>query len=102
MDKEKIIEILKAYVNALISNQIPVAQAYLFGSTVKGTDNTDSDFDIALFLKRMQDEISMLNQLMKIRREFDLRIEPHPFLENEIDNGNPLVKNIITTGEKIY
>jgi len=53
---EKIIEILKAYVNALISNRIPVAQAYLFGSTVKGTDNIDSDFDIALFLKRMQDE----------------------------------------------
>lgn len=102
MDKEKIIEILKAYVNALISNRIPVAQAYLFGSTVKGTDNKDSDFDIALFLKRMQDEISMLNQLMKIRREFDLRIEPHPFLENEIDNGNPFVNNIITTGEKIY
>jgi predicted nucleotidyltransferase len=102
MDKEKIIEILKAYVNALISNHIPVARAYLFGSTVKGTDNIDSDFDIALFLKRMQDEISMLNQLMKIRREFDLRIEPHPFLENEIDNGNPLVNNIITTGEKIY
>jgi len=50
----------------------------------------------------MQDEISMLNQLMKIRREFDLRIEPHPFLENDIDNGNPLVNNIITTGEKIY
>jgi len=50
----------------------------------------------------MQDEISMLNQLMKIRREFDLRIEPHPFLENDIDNGNQLVNNIITTGEKIY
>jgi len=102
MDKEQIIEILKAYVNALISNHIPVAQAYLFGSTVKGTDNIDSDYDIALFLKKMQDEISMLNQLMKIRREFDLRIEPHPFLENDIDNGNQLVNNIITTGEKIY
>jgi predicted nucleotidyltransferase len=102
MDKEKIIEILKAYVNALISNRIPVAQAYLFGSTVKGTDDIDSDFDIAVFLKKMHDEISMLNELMKLRREFDLRIEPHPFLENDIDNGNQLVKNIITTGEKIY
>jgi predicted nucleotidyltransferase len=102
MDKERITEILKAYVNALISNRIPVVHAYLFGSTVKGTDNIDSDFDVALFLKRMQDEISMLNQLMKLRREFDLRIEPHPFLENDIDNGNPLVKKIISTGEKIY
>jgi predicted nucleotidyltransferase len=102
MDKEKIIDILRAYVNALVSNRIPVAQAYLFGSTVKGTDNFDSDFDVALFLKRMQDEISTLNQLMKIRRDFDLRIEPHPFLEDDIDNGNPLVNNIIKTGEKIY
>ncbi len=102
MDKEKIIEILKAYVSALISNRIPIAQAYFFGSTVKGTDNIDSDFDIALFLKKMHDEISILNQLMKIRREFDLRIEPHPFLENDIDNGNTLVNNIIKTGEKIY
>ena len=102
MDKEKIIELLKAYVNALISNRIPVAQAYLFGSTVNGTDNIDSDFDIALFLKKIQDEISLLNQLMKIRREFDLRIEPHPFLENEIDNGNSFVNNIIRTGKKIY
>jgi predicted nucleotidyltransferase len=102
MDKEKIIEILKAYVNALISNRIPVAQAYLFGSTVKGTDDIDSDFDIAVFLKKMHDELSTLNELMKLRREFDLRIEPHPFLENDIDDGNQLVKNIITTGEKIY
>jgi len=102
MDKEKIIELLKVYVNALISNRIPVVQAYLFGSTVKGTDDIDSDFDIALFLKKMQDELNVLNQLMKIRREFDLRIEPHPFLENEIENGNTFVNNIIRTGEKIY
>lgn len=102
MDKEKIIEILKAYVNALISNRIPIAQAYLFGSSIKDLNNEDSDFDVALFLKKMKDELQVLNQLMRIRRDFDLRIEPHPFLENDIDNGNPFVNNIIKTGVKIY
>jgi predicted nucleotidyltransferase len=102
MDKEEIIKILKAYVDALISHRIPVAQAYLFGSTVNGTNNLNSDYDIALFLKIMRDKINVFNQMMKIRREFDLRIEPHPFLENDIDNGNAFINNIISKGERIY
>ena len=39
--------------------------------------------------------------LMKLRRKFDTRIEPHPFNEKDFDISNPLVNEILNTGIKI-
>ena len=50
----------------------------------------------------MNDETDVFNKLMRIRRDFDLRIEPHPFLETDIDNGNPFINNIVNSGLRIY
>jgi predicted nucleotidyltransferase len=102
MDNEEVLTLVKEYVDAVISNKIPVAQVYLFGSILKESNDSDSDIDVALFLKKMSDEIDLLNQLMRIRRNFDLRIEPHAFLENDINNGNPFINKIVRTGLRIY
>jgi predicted nucleotidyltransferase len=102
MDKEKILNTIKNYLNAVVSNKIPVVKAYLFGSTIKNSENEDSDIDVAIFLSTMNDETDVFNKLMRIRRDFDLRIEPHPFLATDIDNGNPFINNIVNSGLRIY
>ena len=52
MDKEKILNTIKNYLNAVVSNKIPVVKAYLFGSTIKNSENEDSDIDVAIFLRQ--------------------------------------------------
>jgi len=37
-------------------------------------------------------------ELMKLRRRFDTRIEPHAFRESDFDVSIPLAREILTTG----
>ena len=48
------------------------------------------------------DRIDILFMLLKLRREIDLKIEPHPFKKSEFVATNPFAKEIFKTGEKIY
>jgi hypothetical protein len=40
-------------------------------------------------------------ELMKLRRKFDTRMEPHPFSEPDFNLSNPLAWQIIQTGFEI-
>ncbi|MDO9578135.1 MAG: nucleotidyltransferase domain-containing protein [Candidatus Cloacimonadales bacterium] len=98
MDKEEIIRIARKYYEYLKKNKFGITSAYLFGSFAKGTNTQESDIDIALIFHNLPDEIDMQIELMKLRRNIDLRIEPHPFSENELTDANPFLKEIIKTG----
>jgi len=73
----------------------------LFGSYVKGNFNDDSDIDIAIIFKDFGNITDMQLELMRIRRNIDNRIEPHPFRENEFNLSNPIVNEIIKYGKEI-
>jgi len=97
---DKIVEISKKYLSLLLENNIRFTRAYLFGSHLKGKQNKFSDIDIAIFSERwLPSKFDALQYLMKLRRKVDLRVEPHPFEENERDD--PMVKEILETGKKI-
>jgi hypothetical protein len=38
---------------------------------------------------------------MKIARDIDIDIEPHPFLIDEFNEDNPIAAEILRTGERI-
>lgn len=82
--------------------QIPfdmdLKKAYLFGSFAKGQEHEDSDIDIALVIGNMQDFFTTQIQLMRLRRNVDLRIEPHPFGEDEFTESNPFAFEIQKSG----
>ena len=101
MDKNEIIEVLKRYIAFLKRNKYNIATAYLFGSVAQGNSNEDSDIDIALVINGLKDSFSSQIELMKMRRDFDVRIEPHPFNASEFNSSNPFIRNIINTGIKI-
>jgi len=102
MDKKKASEVARRYVDFIRNKNPNMKKAYLFGSYAKGIVKADSDIDLAIVFENLSDTFDMQVQLMKLRRKFDTRIEPHAFRESDFDISNPLVKEILTTGLEIF
>ena len=98
MDKNEASEVARKYVDFLRKNIPNIKAAYLFGSDAKGNINVDSDIDLAIIFENFSDTFDMQVNLMKFRRKFDTRIEPHPFSESDFEPTNPLAKEILKTG----
>jgi len=97
MVNQSIIETAKRYVQQ-IPNSMDLKKAYLFGSYAKGIEREDSDIDIAIVVGKMDDFFSIQMQLMRIRRNIDLRIEPHPISDKDFNVQNPFAYEIQQTG----
>ncbi len=97
MDKNEAIKTAKRYVE-LISSKFQIESAILFGSFAKGTNNQDSDIDIAIVFKSVDDIIDLQIQLMQMRTDEDLLIEPHPFKISDFNISNPMVAEIKKNG----
>jgi len=97
MVNQSIIETAKQFTK-LIPAEWDVKKAYLFGSYAKGLEREESDIDIAVVLGNMPDFFDAQTQLMRVRREVDIRIEPHPISANEFNTTNPYAIEILRTG----
>jgi len=97
MDKNEAIKTAKRYVES-ISSKFEIESAILFGSFAKGTNNQDSDIDIAIVFKSVDDIIDLQIQLMQMRTDEDLLIEPHPFKISDFNISNPMVEEIKKNG----
>lgn len=100
MDKGQAIGIAKRYID-LLKNKFDIEGAMLFGSYAKGTNREDSDIDVAIILRKVNDIIDTQIELMKLRRKIDLRIEPHPFSHQDFTRTNPVVDEIMKFGINI-
>jgi len=76
--------------------EIEVKKAFLFGSSAKGLEK--EDIDIAIVVGNMTDFFSTQMDLMRFRRNIDLRIEPHPIEESDFTNTNPFAYEIKKNG----
>ena len=97
MDKRKAIKTAQQYINN-VSVKYPITRALLFGSYVKGTSHDDSDIDIAVVVKDANNLFDTQIDLMHMRQNDNLLIEPHVFRENDFDTDNPFVYEIVQTG----
>ena len=100
MDKTDALIIAQRYADAVKANYNNI-RIILFGSYVKGNYNEDSDIEIAVVFKDYSNLLDMQLELMRLRRNIDSRIEPHPFRESEFDLSNPIVSEIIKYGQEI-
>lgn len=101
MDKGKVPEsVIKytAYLKAIYPN---LKKAYFFGSYAKGNAKADSDMDVAFIFQDIGNTFDMQVRLMKLRRGFDTRIEPHVFNEMDFSSFHPLACEIRKTGFEI-
>ena len=102
IDNKLIMEIVQKYVDKICENY-KIEAIILFGSYAKGTNNENSDIDIAIITDDFKNDIfdEELN-LMKLRRNIDTRIEPHLIRIEDFKNAEtPFIKEVIDTGIKV-
>lgn len=100
MANQGIVDKIKQYLTILPSD-LGVKKAYLFGSFAQGKEREESDIDVALIVENMPDFFSTQRQLRKLRRNIDLRIEPHPIQAQDFNSSNPFAYEIKKTGIEI-
>jgi uncharacterized protein len=100
MDKNEAIRVAKRYINS-VKKIYKIENAILFGSFAKGTYNSDSDIDLAIVFNSLDDVIDMQIELMKMRTDDFLMIEPHPFRLSDFQPSNPVVFEILKNGIEI-
>ena len=101
MVKKQAPEAVVKYAFFLRKTNPAIKKIYLFGSYAKGTFHSDSDIDIAVVFDHLIDRFDMQVELMKMRRNFDNRIEPHPFNEADSNASDPLAKEVLKNGVEI-
>jgi predicted nucleotidyltransferase len=101
-NKKIVYRIINSYLTILRKNKIYPRKVYIFGSFVKNKFTENSDIDLAIVSNRFKGDIIEDNlMLMRLRRDIDLRIEPHAFTTKEFNVNNPFVREIIKTGKRI-
>ncbi len=86
----------------LTDEQVEKLQIILFGSYAKGTENEDSDIDIAIISSNFSDIIEDVAKLIGLTWKIDTRIEPHPItIEDYKKISNLFVREVVDTGIKV-
>lgn len=99
MDQRKPPEQILGYTNQLKSSYSDLRKVYIFGSFAKGSARKDSD--MAMVFDDVKDTFDRQVQLMKLRRNYDPRIEPHVFRLADFNKSHPLVAEIMSTGFEV-
>jgi predicted nucleotidyltransferase len=97
MDKTDALNIAQKYAE-IVKNVFDFQKVILFGSHVRGNSRQESDIDIAVVFSDYNNRLDRQLELMKLTRNVDTRIEPHPFREKEFETSNPFVNEIQKTG----
>lgn len=85
-----------------ISKYYKIETIILFGSYAKGTENEDSDIDIAIISSDFNDIIEDGANLIGYTWKIDTRIEPHPIKKEDYENiSTPFIQEVIDTGIKV-
>lgn len=97
----EIMNSIKKYIEK-ISQYYNIEAIILFGSYAKGTENENSDIDIAIISSDFKDIIDDGANLIGYTWKIDTRIEPHPITKEDFENvATPFVQEVINTGIKV-
>lgn len=98
---KEIMQSIQKYIEK-ISQYYKIEAIILFGSYAKGTENEDSDIDIAIISSDFNDVIEDGAKLIGFTWKIDTRIEPHPITKEDYENiSNPFVREVMDTGIKV-
>jgi predicted nucleotidyltransferase len=100
MDKREAIIMAQNYVNN-VSKKYELAQAFVFGSYARGNYRSDSDIDVAVVLKNVPNLFDAQIDLLHLRKDGDLQIEPHTFRDTDFNTDDPFVNEILQASLKL-
>jgi uncharacterized protein len=79
-----------------------IDRVILFGSRARGDARSDSDYDVAVFLKSMPDRWIELNRLADLRidflLDFDAFFDAKPYVATAYQDRTPLMREIRRDG----
>lgn len=88
MDSREVRKVAKQYGLAVKKEIGAAKEIILFGSYAKGNEKPESDIDIAIVFNSLNfDLLDTYKILYKLRRNFDIRIEPIILSQNEDPAG---------------
>ena len=99
----EIMDIVERYIKVILENY-KVKAIILFGSYAKGTNDKDSDIDIAIITDdiKSKDVFEEQLNLKKLRRKIDYRLEPHLIEIDDYDKiATPFIQEVIDTGIQV-
>ena len=97
----EIMDSIEKYIEK-ISQYYKIEGIILFGSYAKGTQNEDSDIDIAVISSDFKNIIQDGADLIGLTWKIDTRIEPHPIKTEDYENiTTPFIQEVINTGIKV-
>ncbi|MEW5953750.1 MAG: nucleotidyltransferase domain-containing protein [Bacillota bacterium] len=103
VDFKTISETVKNYADD-VRHAMPVDKVVVFGSYAKGTATEQSDIDICFFLQSFEGKrrVDILYELLGLTHKYKgVYFEPAAFTTEEIERGNPFVKEILKTGIEV-
>lgn len=89
MDKNEILRKAAEY-SKIVQNYLPFKKVVLFGSYVYGNPREESDFDLAFFVDKLDEDtdyLTLIATLNKLARQIDSRIEPHIIINEKDESG---------------
>src|SRR5436305_15088213 len=95
------IELAESFVKDCIKQGIPVSNAWIFGSQVKGDAGKNSDIDLALISNTFTLNFIENNHKTALLNYKYPDIEVHHFNTEDFKKDTPFVKEIKRTGIKI-
>ncbi|MCK4761077.1 MAG: nucleotidyltransferase domain-containing protein [Candidatus Aminicenantes bacterium] len=99
--KNEITSILERLLRSLKEHNIPVSEAYLFGSYANNKNSRYSDIDVALISTEFTGiRYNDIKKIGRIVRKIDYRIEVHPF-SLAAKNESMFLDEIIRTGVRV-
>ena len=100
---ERINKKVSQYISLVRAKHANVDKALLFGSFAKLSDKNESDIDIAIIFKDLDDseKFDIQVQLLLLASQIDSRIEPHPMSVEDFNSDNPFAIEIRKTGIEI-
>ena len=97
-----IIAIIKRFIKALEKDNIPVSQAFLFGSRAKKQGDQWSDIDIAIVSETFKgDRFADRARIRKTTLSVSSDLSPLPFRPEDFSPEDPFVREILSTGRRI-
>jgi len=103
-EREHIIDKVRLYKELVTEHfPVPIEQFWLFGSYAKNNAHKDSDIDVALVVNHLDKDYSVLKTepvLWRLKRQVDLRIEPHVIARDTDYAG--ILEEIRHTGIQIW
>ncbi len=106
MARKQIEVSIKKYLETLRNKNIKVKKAILYGSCASGSNNKDSDIDLAIISPDFgRDRFREALMLKKLTRDVDLDISPRPYSIEQYQKamqGDFLFDEIIQKGKTVY